>query len=422
MIDLPHGLLDRYKQAFIPSHYSPFAIQTLDQNRRRSWCTESRKGVYLTDPKIEAHLRGDYYVGPVPKNFTRSIIFDLDAGENWRTLDVRTEQVCAAFPDVSPLLFSTPREGRHLHYMLSQPTFSDRATAFGKDRLASAGLVLEPGKIELFPAGSKAIRAPLGRDCFLLDNDTLDPVSQNRFENLHTLDELLETERYDRLAIPTDYRPTETPEIPQQATRQRIQRSGGEFMQEVDRLLRDGLWKPAQRNDAFLKLTWYMRVIWGLDVDNTVAELRVWIDQYHNGFSQEYNANREGVYRKVREVVERFDLGRVRKRRAYQTQETGSDDEGRISAFVNATSLGSTERDFLVCLLRYALRWGKDGSDGQIEVEVPSRTLKSFHRQYGPILRRLIEGGHMVMTRNYGADIDRCKAYTFPRFARCVPH
>ena len=59
---LPDGLLKRYKSAFIPSFYTPFAIQTPRNQQKRTWFTEGRPGVYLTDKKISAHLEGLYWV------------------------------------------------------------------------------------------------------------------------------------------------------------------------------------------------------------------------------------------------------------------------------------------------------------------------------------------------------------------------
>ena len=408
------GFLKRYKQAFIPSHYPPFSIQSPTQQEQRSWLTETRPGIYLTDQKIEAHLQGRYWIGPVPETFTRSLIIDLD--EDRRSLDRRTEQVRAAFPGADPLIFSTPRGGRHLHFMLDGPAWSDRTAAFAKDRLTDAGVELAPGRVEVFPAGRKAIRAPLGRDCHLLDPHTLDPVDRDRAGCLWTLDELLETERYDRLAIPEDYRATQTPQTPQKATRRRTGRSGSEYMLEVDRLLREGLWQASQRNDAFLKLTWFIRVIWGFNEQQTVAELRAWIDQFHNGHSREFNQDPQRVYRKVEDVARCFDPDKVGTKSTYKAAEAsrkaGSDLERAIEGFLDAAPLDGRERAFLGRLLRYAHQRGADTLDGgEIEVQIPARTLKTWNWQYGPILRALMIQGYVEKTGNHGANIGRCTSY-----------
>ena len=390
---LPPGLLARYKRAFIPSHYTPFAIQTAEQQTRRSWFTENRPGVYLTDEKISAHLEGRYWVGPVPKVHTRTLVFDLDIDGG---MERRAEKVRRAFPEAEPLAFSTPRGGIHLDYILEAPCWSDRVAEFGKSRLAEAGIELAPGKVEVYPAGERAIRAPLGRDCFLLDPQSLEPVSFDREENLWTLDELLRTERYDRLEIPAEYGAAE---LPAEAPRRRLRRAGGDFMLEVDRLLRTGLTGPAAE-----------------------AELWAWIQAHHNGQSREFNRNPQAVYRKALAVLRAFKPCKVglksgkalrgSQRPAEALRRAGEGLEALIGAYVEALPLAERERRLLGRVLAFAHKWGHVSLDGaELEVELPSRTLQTFDRQYGLILPLLVAQGYIHRTRNYGAQIGRCCAY-----------
>ena len=420
---IPDGLLKRYKSAFVPSHYTPFAIQYADAQRRRGWFTENKPGVFLTDGKISAHLEGRYWIGPVPKTFTKSVVFDLDRGRNWRSLDRRTEQVRAAFPDAEPLIFSTPRGGRHLDYMLEVPSWSNRVAAFAKDRLADAGIELAPGEVEVFPAGAKAIRAPLGRDCYLLDGHTLDPVDGDRAVNLYTLNELLQYERFDRLAVPADYRAIETPEIPQRAVKRRVRRSSSEFMLEVDRLERNGLWRLSQRHDALCKLNWYYHVIDGMSGDEVVGKLWTWIREKNNGFSRDYRERQDWVRRNIEGLVKAWNPGKVGSKSTYKAPESPRKAavglEGAIEGFLDAAPLDWQERAFLGELLRYAHHRGEVTLDGcEIEVPIPSRTLKTFDRQYGPFLAVLMQQGYVAKVRNYGVHIGRCTAYRVPFLER----
>jgi hypothetical protein len=415
---LPDGLLKRFKQAFIPSHYTPFALQTLKQQERRSWYTEGRKGIFLTDTKIAAHLEGRYWVGPVPKTFTRSIILDLDRGRNWKSLDRRTEQVRAAFPEADPLIFSTPRGGRHLHFMI-RPAWSDRTAAFTKERLSEAGVELAPGEVEVFPAGAKAIRAPLGRDCFLLDKDTLKPVSPDRETNLYTLDEILEAEGYDRLAIPEEYQAAELPQTlqtPQRATRRRTERSGSEYMLQVDRLLREGLWRPSQRHDALCELNWYHHVIERKSGNQVAGILWTWIQEKHNGLSQDYRTKPDWVRRNIEGLVKAWNPAKVGTKSTYKAAEASRSAEnnldGAIQEFLEAAPLDGRERAFLGRVLRYAHSRGNDTLDGyELEVQIPSRTLKSWDWQYGPLLRVLVLQGYIGKAKSHGANIGRCATY-----------
>jgi hypothetical protein len=416
---IPDGLLRRYRAAFAPSHYTPFAVQRIGAG----WFTENRRGVFLTDGKIQAHLESRYYVGPISKTYAQTIAVDLDRGRNWRSLDRRTRAVCGAFPEASPLMFSTPSGGRHLHFMLDLPAWSQRASAFARDRLTEAGIEIADGSVEVYPS-RRALRAPLGRDCYLLDPDTLDPVDADRTASLYTLDQILRNEQYDQLTVPPDYEASTIPEPPPNASRRILRRSTSEFMQRCDRWRRVGLTGPSQRNQAFLDLQYYMRVVEGLDADQVEAALWTWIRQNHNGHSKEFNRNPEAVRRKVKSLVQgnswKPELVGSQSGGAFRAPETArestTDLEARIQAYVDQNALGYSERCFLADLLRYAHKRGRDTLDGScIAVEIPSRTLKYFCRDYGRLLAELIDAGVVAKARNYGANIGRCATYRLPR-------
>ena len=412
---LPEGLLDRYKAAFIPSYHAPFAIQPIGQN----WYTETRKDVHLTDRKIRAHLDGRYYVGPVAKTSTKTITIDLDRhGQNWRSLDKRTEAVCGAFPEASPLTFSTPSGGRHVSFMLELPAWKKQAAGFARDRLADAGIEIRDGEVEVYPS-NRALRAPLGRDCYLLENDTLDPVDADREVNLYTLDQILQDEKYDCLTIPPGYSASTIPNPPERrVSRRRLRQSTSEYMERCDRLLNLGLTGPSQRNQAFLDLHYYYRVVEGLGADRAEDALWAWINQYHNHHSKEFNADPEGVRRKVRDVVRSWKphlvgtkSGKVTRPHKAARKSTPDIDE-RIHAYADQNALGYVERRFLADLLTYAHCWGRDSPDGnQLLVEIPSATLKGFHWQYKRYLRELLHAGVIGKVKNYGTRIKRCNTY-----------
>jgi len=194
-------------------------------------------------------------------------------------------------------------------------------------------------------------------------------------------------------------------------------------MAEVDRLLRDGLWRASQRNDATLKLCWLMRTVWGLDPERTESELWCWMRNYHNGQSKEFMADPEKVRGKIRAVVLSYDPEKAQSpRRALECPRTGDPSRSAlgmaIEAFVDAQPLDTRERAFLARLLEYAHRRGEPTLDGQLEVEIPSRTLKTFDREYPPVLRLLVSQGIVEMARNYSR-MGRCKAYRLPLLEAC---
>ena len=330
--------------------------------------------------------------------------------------------VDAAFPECAPIAFSTPRGGRHLHYALAAPAWAERVSGYGRDRLTAAGVQLRAGEVELFPSGAKLLRAPLGRGCYLLDPHTWEPVSLDRRDNLEALGELLGREQYDRLEVPASYGANETPRKLGTGPRRRVQASPSEFMQECDRLLREGLWRTSQRNDACLKLAWLMRVVWGFDAERTRHELVAWLDAGHNGCSREYLADPAKARRKVAAIVaafrpEKVGTGTRRAPGARVRPPDGRVDlDGAIGAFVDGQALDGRERRFLARLLAYAHRRGADTLDGTaLDVAIPFRTLKTWDWQYGPILRLLLSQGCVELAGRYGAQIGRCNSYRVPR-------
>ena len=393
-----------FRRKFAPSPYAPFAIEG-----RRGWVTEQRNGIYLTDDKVSAHLSGQYYVGPVNRTFAASLAIDLDAhdGRHRRTLDRRMDKVMSAFPEAAPLVFSTPGGGRHLHYMLDRPGWSACVHAFGTNRLRAAGVELGPGSVEVFPDGDRALRAPLGRDCWLLDVDSRLPVDGHRAANLDALRGILERGQYDTLTIPEDYGATAEPlALP-------TRRRGSSFMAECDRLLSQGLPGPGTRNDSLMKLRWLFMAVWNLPPDRAELELWAWLQNGHNGHSRDYNASPDRCRRHIREIVRSHDPAKVGAGRQRRT-EPRTPPKDAIERYCDLQPLDGRERAFLGRLLVYAHQYGQTTMTNEIDVQIPSRTLKTFDRQYGPVLRVLESQDIVVRVRNHGAQIHRCATYRAP--------
>jgi hypothetical protein len=422
--------IKQYRKVFVPSHYTPFGIQSPKQQLERQWSTITAKKRFLDDRTIAKHLAGLVWVAPQLKTFTNTIVIDVDAGPK---LDKRMAEVCAAFPDSSPLAFSTPRDGRHLHFVLSKPAFSESARRFAHDRLTAADVPIVAGQVEVFPAGNKIIRAPLGRDCYLLDEDDV-PVSSDREANLWTLDQILINEQYDTLTLPVEY----DKQPPQFAKKKRshdrrpfMRNNGGEFMQEVDKLLSVGLTAAGQRNAALLKLNWYMHVIWSLDSTAVEQNLIAWIDRNHNGRSVDYNANSGRVHSGIKQIVKAFDHTKVgtgsnsAPGRPMVDSDAFSGPQQGIEAHLDELALDGRTRRFYGRLLEFANRRGiRRTLNGQIEIEIPSRTLKKFDRKYGEILPELLASGIVSKSRNYSVQKGRANTFIcFPAKAtapQCV--
>jgi len=392
-------LIKRFRAAFFAAYRSPFGIQRID----RPWITETRPDRYLTDVKTMKHLRGDYYIGPASRSMTKGLTIDLDDhdGQGRKCLLERAEAVRNAFPEAVPLCFSTPRRGTHIDYLFPSPVWSKKARAFAENRLAKMGLQVKPGHVEIFPHGKKILRAPLGRNCFMLHPDTLEPIG-SRWESIEELDRVLKCDEVVRLEVPPEF---DSDLVLSRTGSVRHQRRYNDnnispFMWEIDMLLVFGLQTKGTRNTALLKLSWYYQAVEGLDAETTVRTLIRWVDQKNNGHSRHYNANPAGVYSHIRQLVDRFDSSKIASRDVVRRNETRvSFDVAR--RFTQELAMTDSSRDLLAHLIEYALKRGMKNRFGCYEVRVPSRTLQDWNREYGPALRNLIRKGHIAKARGY---------------------
>ena len=412
------GQIKRYRELFAPSPYTPFGIQTIQQQTERRWTTETNPRRYLTDDKVNKHRSGRYWVAPQIQRYTRTIIIDID--EDGRSLDKRTEAVKAAFPDVAPLMFSTPRGGLHLHFVLDKCNWANRAGEFATARLEDAGIDTRRGQVEVYPDGNRLCRAPLGRACHLLDDDGV-PLHDDLQTGQWMLDHILAIERYDQLTIPPEWQADRTPAKEVQTLTRVRGSSSNPFMERVDELLAVGLTGPSQRTDALLKLNWYMHVIWGFAGERVEANLTSWIDGLHNGKSKDYNRSPDSVYRDIRSMVRTFDWDKrttqpqIASRRPQTRSDAPSLNREVFRTHLDSLALDRRERRLLEQLLVYAHKRGTPTLNGELEVDIPSRTLKSFDWQYGRVLADLIQAGLVARVRNYGAQIGRCNRYVIEK-------
>lgn len=407
-------LIPQYRQGFLASHYPPFALQSIAAQQKRTWFTYREKSEYLHDGHLKSHLQGKYWVAQNPRIFSRCLVVDIDNGPG---LEDRTQKAMTAFPDAAPLVFTTPRGGLHLYYMLP-PGWSKRVHQFAVNRLTHAGVDLAPGKIEVYPNGGRAIRLPLGRDCQFLDHQTLEPVHPSRSRQLEALHTTLRDHRYDTLVIPGS---EDVPAQKRQSKPYHLRpRNGdpsqvGEFMLEVDRLLTFGLKEKGERNTSTLKLCWYFHAVQGMNGPQVEDALWQWITTKHNGQSEDFAQNPQRVRKLIGDAVKHFDPAKVGTGSQVAPERPRNGDNelrDRIAAFVAGLPLDDRGKRLLSRGLEYAHKRGIQKGGG-IEVQIPSRTLKSFDWQYGHILPTLLEHGYISKTMGYSEKLGICNTYFF---------
>ena len=382
----------RFRQAFLAAYRSPFGIQRIGQ----SWITVKHPKRYLSDSMVRKHLNGDYFVGASGRAFTRTVTVDLDNHNGQSREDVlsRTQAVIRAVGKAQPLVTTTPRGGTHANWFLSETTWTDRARAFIVDQLEKSDIRVSPGDVEVFPHGRKLLRLPLGRDCLMLDPESLEPIGDRRVSK-EALDWLLKYDKFDRLEIPDTYNPTTVlSKIRDQKAFNRPAVSP--FMREIDDLLFFGLPGPSTRNNATLKLNWFLHVILGHDPETVAKDLREWIDEGHNGYSRDYNRSPRIVYAHIDRVVANFDWNKVG--HTYKQGDTVA--LGQALEFLRSTPLNDRERGLLAHIIEYASKRGEQKQWGY-KVRIPSRTLKGWDWQYGIALNLLLKKRYLQRGRNY---------------------
>lgn len=381
----------RFKATFFAAYREPFGIRYPGQE----WRMVTRPKTYITESAIRRHFIGLCDVGPVGRSFTKTITIDVDAHtqESCSTLEVRVRCAMSVF-DVPPLVFSTPR-GIHLVWLLENPTWAEKARAYGAAMMAKAGIKEKAGEHELYPKDGRALRAPLCGEGYLLDPDDLIPVGDKEV-CIRTLDTLLMNDKIDRLVVPDEYEP-------HVVEKRRVVREPTEWMQRVDGWLYFGLDGPGERTEACLNLCWYYHVVMNHDSHTVVRDLNGWLAAKNNGCSTDYRRNPTGCFRHNERIVRRFDESKVAPRGK------GGIGLEEAMAFLEEVWLNESARVLLAHIIVRALTRGQQVGE-VYEVEIPSRTLQSWNRNYSIPLDLLIRRGHIQKTVGYTTR-GRCQTY-----------
>jgi hypothetical protein len=192
-------------------------------------------------------------------------------------------------------------------------------------------------------------------------------------------------------------------------------------MVDVDLLLSSGLQnrenltclqpeEPHGRNKQTWLVCWYRKVILQESNEQTIAFLNTWIDQGHNGRSKDYLKNPALVYRENERIVQGFDLEKALTGTQVPQERPGATLEVYRQQ-ASALPLSEKQRDLLAHIARYAEARGEKRGNGQIVVEIPSKTLIKWNPRYAPVLRSLIAQKYLKMDRNYGSDTRTCRRY-----------
>jgi len=410
----PPEAIQRFRQTFLAAYSAPFGVEPIGGD----WYTE--KYGYITDQRTESHLLGDVYLGGGSRPWTKAITVDLDAHSGETDVYERADKVCAIFDDVTPLIFTTPRGGLHLWFLLSTMGQTVAARRYVLDRLAGGGLAPRPGYIEVLPAGPNGslVRLPLGADSLMLNAYGFLPVASNQAGCLEVLDDILVRDKLDRLVIPAEYRTQHHTDLAparrgreKRSSQYRRTRPVSGWRKEADEFLNFGLQVSGTRNQAFLRLRTLWMSEYGLSADEARRELWKWICANHNGKSNEFPRNEEAVRRHIARVVDSYNPAQAPKRRRGPGLGFGPARE-----FTDRLDLPDSAKDLLAHFVRACAAGGRLVPGEYVAVEVPSENLRGWDRTYSVPLRVLINKGHVEKGPGYttypvAGGRGRCQTY-----------
>lgn len=143
------------------------------------------KRAALDDYAIVRHLMGKHLVATFPGPYTKYLCLDLDYSIDLKeTLDA----ILRIFPK-SLVTQSSMSEGIHVYHFFESKISVNKLQKLINKILDSRGIVVQPGYCEIFPQINRALRLPLGKGSYVLDEETLSPLHQNVGEGIKLIKE-----------------------------------------------------------------------------------------------------------------------------------------------------------------------------------------------------------------------------------------
>jgi len=163
---------------FVQCRY-PYNIKLADSD---DWIMRTFYGkrAPLDDYAIAKHMMGKHLVATFPGPYTKYLCLDLDHSTDLRaTLDA----ILRIFPK-SLVIQSSMSKGIHLYYFFDSRISVNKLQKLINKRLNDHGIGVRPGYCEIFPQINRALRLPMGKGSYVLDEETLSPLHQNVEEGI----------------------------------------------------------------------------------------------------------------------------------------------------------------------------------------------------------------------------------------------
>ena len=159
---------------------------------------------WLSDGRVQQHLRGERWIAVTRAEATRILSVDLDCknGSNPRmNMFQRYDRIRQVMPE--PLIFRSSRScGLHLYWLLAEEVPTTAAGRLMARILAEQGVQVGQGTCEIRPTTKQCLRLPLGAESVLLKPDSLTQYSTVGTDSGTAIDFLAKnTKRYPAQSI-----------------------------------------------------------------------------------------------------------------------------------------------------------------------------------------------------------------------------
>ncbi len=259
-----------------------------------------RKGL-LTSNHVINHLNEKYWCAAFGNRImTKKLCFDID-NHNDKTTEVQEsyDYLIDCF-GITPLVFqSSESGGLHLYYDLEKWFPQDEVN------LHIEQIIAKKNNIELRRTKTKSLRLPVGKNSYLLDFNTLLPLSFDKLEQMNEIKLMIENQKIEPLSGEELFQ-----DISIEKGISKVM-GNSEFILDMQDLFEHGLYLPSSRNESLLMLNWYFQAIEGKKPHETAPILKRWIAEKHNGMSKDWISSPVGVYKQIDSMVANFDRGKV---------------------------------------------------------------------------------------------------------------
>lgn len=313
-LGLNNDTFRKYCEMFVNNKY-PFSYA---QKQADNWF---RLRYPWNSNKIARHLTQEDTIGLIPDVSIDYIMFDIDNhGEQEISTKERARIIMELFP-LKPLVYqSSDSGGLRIVYFLSQYCPREYVDRLASEKLEQADLNKRSGFVEVM-ANKHADRLPFGKDSYLLDMKTLEPLT-----NLSLKETILKGYKVflaEKVQVTdVDYEPWNDPAKPDESI--------------AERLHIHGLYRDVTTNDAFMRLLRRYANRDKMTANEARAALRYWIDNKHNGCSDRVNAGKlDDIYEQIDRLIKSYKFpGSSYKRRPLKGL-PGSVCKAVIAAFDN---------------------------------------------------------------------------------------